>query len=319
MSVDRALLTLLSCPTCGDGALAGWDGVTLDGALRCAACDVTYAVRAGVPVLLAADAAHHAAHDELAHMRGGHAHKDAQAAYFDRAVAEEFEIARPHGAPAAYRWLLQRKFRRSIAHLPPLRDATVADVCCGSGMDAELLARGGARVIAFDLSEGCARRARQRALRHGLSYLAVVADVERLPLRANAVDIAYVHDGLHHLSQPEHGVREMARVARRGVSINEPADAFGTAVLVRFGLAQAYEDAGNRVARLRSGVVARTLAEAGFDVTAQRYLLYYTHTPGAFMRAASRPPAARLYRAAVSLADAAIGRWGNKLQVTGVR
>ena len=52
---------------------------------------------------------------------------------------------------------------------------------------------------------------------------------------------------------------------------------------------------------------------------ARRYLMYYQHEPGAIMRIASRPGAKQAYRAAVSLADAALGRWGNKLQVTARR
>ena len=89
--------------------------------------------------------------------------------------------------------------------------------------------------------------------------------------------------------------------------------------MVRLGISQAWEDAGNRVARLRPEDVSQELASEGFDVVAGRYLMYYRHHPGSIMRLASRPVARQLYRAAVSLADAVLGRWGNKLQVTAVR
>jgi uncharacterized protein YbaR (Trm112 family) len=311
----RELLDLLACPACY-GALTGWRDGGEEFEVTCETCDSRYPVRAGIPVLLPPefDAAH--VHDEIDH---AHGHKHQQASFFDREVAAEFEIARPHGTPAAYRWTLEEKFRRSVERLPDLRGATAVDACCGSGMDAEMLERAGADVIAVDISEGCARRAAARARRRGLRYVAVVGDVERLPVRSRGVDVAYVHDGLHHLADPMTGVRELARVARWGISINEPADAFGTRVAVRLGLSIAYEGAGNRVARLRGADVARELSSAGFDVRAARYLAYYRHEPGAFMRAASRPVAREAYRAAVRAANAAIGRWGNKLNVTALR
>ena len=311
------LLKLLVCPNCRDGELIGLDAEMHDGEIACSLCGAVYHVHGGIPILLPAgfDATH--VHDEIDHT---HAHKHQQAEYFDRGVAEEFEISRPNNAPEAYRWLIRQKFRRSVKHLPPLRGATVVDACCGSGMDAELLAREGAGVIAVDISEGCAQRALARAQRYGLDYLVVVGDVEHLPLRDGAADIGYVHDGLHHLAQPALGLREVVRVASGAVSVNEPADALGTAAMVKLGISQAWEDAGNRVARLRPQDVARELRAHGFDVTAEgRYLMYYKHHPGRIMRLASRPMTRRAYRAAVSLADAALGRWGNKLQVTGRR
>jgi ubiquinone/menaquinone biosynthesis C-methylase UbiE/uncharacterized protein YbaR (Trm112 family) len=314
--MKRELLEMLVCPVCRDGELAGLDVSPGDGDVRCTRCGASYPVRGGIPILLPPDfdAAH--VHDEIDHAQG---HKHQQAEHYDRGVAEEFEINRPNGAPIAYRWLLREKFRRSIAHLPPLRGATVIDACCGSGMDAEMLARSGASVIAIDISEGCARRARSRAERFGLDYLVVVGDVERLPIRDGAAEIAYVHDGLHHLQDPAIGLRELARVARRAVSVNEPADAFATAVAVRLGAALAEEEAGNAVARLRIEDAAREFAAAGFDVTAERYLMYYKHEAGRVMRLASRPIAHQLYRAGVRIGDFALGRWGNKLQVTAVR
>ncbi len=313
------LTRLLTCPVCRDGDLAGLDDGLIDGTVTCGRCGAAYPVRDGVPSLLPPGADVSSIHDELDH-HDGHDHKRRQAAYFDRSVAEDFEIERPAGTPAVYRWLIGEKFRRSIEALPSLRDAVVVDVCCGSGMEAEFLARQGARVIAIDISEGCARRARERARRRGLEYLTVVGDVESLPVRSGAADYAYVHDGLHHLDDPRHGIGELARVARQGVSINEPADAFGTQIAVRLGMAANAEAAGNRVARLRASEVARELASAGFtNVRARRYLMYYRHRPGPLMRAASLPVLEALYRGAARLSDAAIGRWGNKLQVTALR
>jgi uncharacterized protein YbaR (Trm112 family) len=307
------LFDLLACPEC-HGGLRWPDGD--NGAITCTSCPARYPLRDGIPVLLPPHLDVNEVHDELEH---AHGHKQGQAEYFDRQVAEEFEVTRPHGQPEIYGWLLSQKFRRAAAALPPLRGLTVADACCGSGLDAEMLAREGARVIAMDISEGCAQRARERASRYGLDYAVVVADVESLPLVAASVDVSFVHDGLHHLADPRIGIAQLARVARTAVSINEPAAAFATRIAVRLGLSIDVEGAGNRVARLEPGAIADVLAGHGYAATAQRYAMVYRHEPGAVMRAASRPGAASLYRGMVRASNAAIGRWGNKLNVTGLR
>lgn len=303
------LMALLVCPSCHA------DLRREAASLQCSACRAVYPVRAGIPILLAPQALHQD-HDEIDHH---HEQKAGQAAWFDRHTAEEFEIERPHGAPGAYRWLLERKFERSIASLPPLAGRTVVDACSGSGMDAEMLASRGAQVLAIDISHGAALRAAERARRHGLRYTVAVGDVERLPLRDRSVDIAYVHDGLHHLVDPARGVAEMARVASNAVSINEPADAFITSIAVKLGIALRREHAGNLVARLGPRAAA-PLHHAGFDVLQRRYFMYYRHEPGTVLRSASRTRAAALaYRAAARATDALVGRWGNKLQLTAMR
>jgi len=310
------LLRLLTCPVCRDAELLGLEGGLTDGMLECSRCGAPYPVRGGIPILLPPGLDTSFIHDEVDDLCR---HKRQQAGYFDREVAEEFETSRPHGTPLAYQWLMAEKFRRSTELLPSLDGATVLDVCCGSGMDAELLTRRGARVIALDISEGCATRALERARRHGLDYLVVVGDVERLPVRSGGVDISRVHDGLHHLSDPMPGLHELVRVARQAVSVNEPADAVATQVAVRLGIATNHESAGNRVARLRAEELCRELRAAGFQPTARRYLMYYKHQPGSAMRLLSRPGVHRVYRWMVGLSNAAIGRWGNKLQVTATR
>ena len=169
-----------------------------------------------------------------------------QREYFDRENDAAFEITRPHGTPRLHQWLLADKFRRSVTELRPMVDgALVVSVCGGSGMDAEFLARAGATVVVADISLGAARRTTERARRFGLPIVPVVADATRLPLADRSVDIAYVHDGLHHLDRPFAGLAEMARVARRAVSVTEPARAAVTAAAVRVGLALEQEEAGN--------------------------------------------------------------------------
>jgi SAM-dependent methyltransferase len=246
--------------------------------------------------------------------------KQAQADFFDSQPAD-WEIDRPHGAPALYGWLMMEKLRRSVLGLEALLPgATVLTVCGGSGMDAEFLARAGATVIASDLSLGAAVRTRARAERYGLPIIPVVADAEALPFRARSIDVAYVHDGLHHLAEPEAGLLELARVARHGLSLNEPARAAATAVAVRLGWALTVEEAGNRVQRLDADWVAARLHVSGLRVVgADRYAMFYRHEPGPAIKLLSRPlllPGAKAAMAAINLA---IGRFGNKLSVRAVR
>jgi SAM-dependent methyltransferase len=247
--------------------------------------------------------------------------KRRQAAWFDGTVDSGWEIARPNGAPSFHRFLLEEKFRRSTAgidHLIPGSTALV--VCGGSGMDAEFLARAGARVISSDISFGAARRAHERARRHDVSIDVIAADVERLPFSDASIDIVYVHDGLHHLERPLEGLAEMARVARRAVCVTEPARAAATRLAVHIGLALEQEDAGNRVARLSLDDVRSTLVGCGFDVvTAERYAMYYRHEPGRAVRFFSTPPRFALARAGFHALNSLLGAAGNKLVVVAVR
>jgi SAM-dependent methyltransferase len=257
-------------------------------------------------------------HDDLATRD---AHKAAQSAFFNRADLAEFEIERPLGSPALYRFLLTEKFRRSLEPFNgDIKGWTALTICGGSGMDAEFLADTGASVISSDLSLGAADRVQQRMRRHGISVLPIVADAEHLPFADRSVDLVYVHDGLHHLEDPSAGISEMARVAKRAVCINEPAQAVATAIGVRLGLAVDREEAGNRVARLQLGPTATALRANGFRIVrADRYAMYYHHVPGRLTSFLSRrwllPMAVLGWR----VANRIVGRFGNKLTIVAVR
>jgi SAM-dependent methyltransferase len=199
-------------------------------------------------------------------------------------------------------------------------DARILTVCGGSGMDAEFLARAGGSVVAADISLEAARRARERARRFGFAISPVVADVERLPFTDQSFDIVYVHDGLHHLQRPIAGLREMARVAARAVSINEPARAAATRFAVRIGFAYDIEDAGNRVERIDPVELASALQDQGFRVVRlERYAMYYRHEPGSVIRALSREPLFTSLRIAFGIFNALAGSVGNKSTIQAVR
>lgn len=277
---------------------------------RCTACSGEYTITDGVPILVAADTPD----------SGSRAHKEEQAAYFDK-VEAEWEITRPIGAPRFYRWLIEEKFRRSVSALRPLlTGASALVVCGGSGMDAEFLARAGARVILADISLGAAQRARERASRFAVEITPIVADAERLPFADRSFDLVYVHDGLHHLERPQAGLAEIARVAARAVSINEPARAAVTQLAVRLGLSQTVEDAGNRIERMDPEMIIRELEARDFRVlAASRYAMVYRHRPGPVSWALSRPGLFEATRSGITLFNAVAGGVGNKLTVQAIR
>jgi ubiquinone/menaquinone biosynthesis C-methylase UbiE/uncharacterized protein YbaR (Trm112 family) len=298
MSVDAIARAALVCPACR--AHLQWS----DAAAMCSSCGTVYDVLDGIPILRPPDL---------------DPSSEAQAQWFDDAVDEDFEIERPRGLPELYGWLLGLKFAKSVQGID-LAGTSVLAVCGGSGLDAEFLARSGARAICADISLGAARRAAERARRHDVEFVSVVADTERLPFADRSIDIVYVHDGLHHISDPIAGLREMARVAGKAVCVTEPADALVTSLAVRVGLALVSEDAGNRVARLRLGNVCDVLRAEGFAISqAQRYAMLYRHEPGPVMRLLSARALLPLTKAGYFISSSALGRAGNKLVVQAVR
>ena len=276
-------------------------------AIACEDCRRRYEVVDGIPVLLPC------AETGL---------KRRQREFFDAEGDDEYETVRPHGAPDFHRWLLGEKFRRATSQLGSvIPGGSALTVCSGSGMDAENLERAGARpVVCSDISLGAARRARERARRFGLSLIPMVADAEHLPFADGAFDLVYVHDGLHHLEDPDVGLLEMARVARTAVSVTEPAQAKATAAAVKVGLSIDHEESGNRVMRMRPEDVSAALESRGFVVrSAERYAMLYRHEAGPAAKALSAPGVRRLSPGAWRALNASIGRAGNKLAVQAVR
>jgi glycosyltransferase involved in cell wall biosynthesis/uncharacterized protein YbaR (Trm112 family) len=290
------------CPLCR--AALDWG----EACALCSACGVAYEIVDGIPVLVPAVARR----DQQ---------KLDQIKHFDAVEDPEFEIERPGCTPKLYGWLLREKFRRSLRALGlNLSNEVVLTICGGSGMDAEFLARAGARVISSDLSLGAAQRTRERARRHALPITPIVADAEQLPFPNKSIPLVYVHDGLHHMERPAAGLLEMARVAQRALSLTEPARAKLTQIAVRLGAAFEHEEAGNRVERLQIDELSEWLDNAGFSVVgASRYAMFYRHRPGPVMRGLSVPFVFGVVRAAWRLGNAVLAPVGNKLTVQALR
>jgi len=122
-------------------------------------------------------------------------------------------------------------WRRLAARETGLRSGGSAlDVACGSGkLTAELarLARGG-RVVGLDFSPRMLEVARRE--HPGIDFLE--GDALNLPFDDASFDASTIAFGLRNLADPVRGLREMTRVARRGVVlefVRPPKGVVGTA------------------------------------------------------------------------------------------
>ena len=98
--------------------------------------------------------------------------------------------------------------------LPPL---AVADLGCGEGYLTMEAARWASRVVAVDRSEVVLTRARGLARRRRVSNVVWKrGELEKLPIRDGAVDVALLSQALHHSQNPERAVAEAARITAPG-------------------------------------------------------------------------------------------------------
>lgn len=118
--------------------------------------------------------------------------------------------------------------------LGDVRDKQVVEYGCGLGKMSILLARSGAKVSAFDISEGSVEVARQQARFYGVeSQISfAVSAAETLPYPDASFDLAFGSAVLHHV-EPIAGAAELARVMRPGAlgAFTEP---LGTNPAVKF-------------------------------------------------------------------------------------
>jgi SAM-dependent methyltransferase len=184
-----ALASMLRCLRCG-AALTG-DGAE---AARCTGCAAIYPVASGTVRMLAGE--------------------DAPAAEraLKAATAESFAYEWEHFGGTREEW--DRNFRDYVRPFEPAWFAgrLVLDAGAGSGRHSREAARQGARVVATDL--GDAIHVARRNL--PADVLTVQADVEDLPFEEGAFDMVMSIGVLHHLPDPERGLRRIARHVRPG-------------------------------------------------------------------------------------------------------
>ena len=98
--------------------------------------------------------------------------------------------------------------------MPPL---VVADLGAGEGTLSLLLTQRAEKVIAVDNSEKMVEYVCDIARRNGVKNLEYrLGDLEELPLADAEVDLALLHQSLHHAMHPEKAVAEAWRIVKPG-------------------------------------------------------------------------------------------------------
>lgn len=139
--------------------------------------------------------------------------------------------------------------------MPPM---VIADLGAGEGTFSQLLARRSKKVIAVDNSEKMVEYGQELAAKHGLKNLEYrKGDLEDVPIRDGAVDLAFFSQALHHAQHPDRAVAEAWRILKPG----------GRIVVLDL-LRHTYEEARELYADLWLGFteveVTRFLRQAGF-------------------------------------------------------
>jgi ubiquinone/menaquinone biosynthesis C-methylase UbiE/DNA-binding MarR family transcriptional regulator len=98
--------------------------------------------------------------------------------------------------------------------LPPM---VIADLGAGEGTFSQLLAQRAKKVIAIDNSEKMVEYGAELARKHGVKNLTYrKGDIEAVPIRDAAVDLAFFSQALHHAQHPERAVAEAWRILKPG-------------------------------------------------------------------------------------------------------
>ena len=104
-----------------------------------------------------------------------------------------------------------------IVDFSAYRGRRLVEVGCGIGTDLVRFARGGARVVGFDVSTTAVGLARRNMQLHGFAPAVVaLGDGAALPLADASVDVVYAHGVLQYSADPRGIVEEAQRVLRPG-------------------------------------------------------------------------------------------------------
>jgi SAM-dependent methyltransferase len=106
----------------------------------------------------------------------------------------------------------------ALAYLRLPAQSTLVDICCGTGIQSQLLARQASRVIGIDNDRGKIRDASwhlQHSRYHGAVSF-VIGQAEELPLPDSAADAVVCLCAIEHIPRPEDALREVVRILKPG-------------------------------------------------------------------------------------------------------
>ena len=223
------LLDIARCPACAgvlrlDGEAAEWIET---GALVCDADGSRYHIRRGMPYLYVDDQSWAPkAREADGWVR---IHQDKQI-YDQTGVDIDFRLPYFEEEP----WLkVARQFDIALELIRPSPGMQILDVGAGRGWAAKQFAVRGCRVVAIDVADDDqVGLGRSRALMEeaGVLFDAVVGDSERLPFADGSFDVVFCAAALHHTTNLDRLMDNIARVLRPGghlVAVNEPCIADG--------------------------------------------------------------------------------------------
>lgn len=208
--IRRELLSLLTCPE-DHAPLDGWNGISEEGLLLCAACGRTYPVRGGIPCLLpqalreAKDAPAVAVdHSEIAEKRREMAARDAQVGDYDRMLGLKL--------------FTSAELPLTLRFLSPEPDSLLLEGGCGTGRMTAAFAHASRGMVAIDFSAESIRVAKAKLTPElADKVLFLQADLSRLPLRTEAferVGSFGVYEHIPTADARDRAVTEMVRVLK---------------------------------------------------------------------------------------------------------
>jgi SAM-dependent methyltransferase len=116
-------------------------------------------------------------------------------------------------------WFAQPPGAHPFSTLIPfdeLREKSVLEIGCGTGVHAKLLAEAGAQVTAVDLTPAAVELTRRRLELAHLDAHVVEADAEKLPFDDATFDFVWSWGVIHHSQSTDAVIAEIARVLRPG-------------------------------------------------------------------------------------------------------
>jgi ubiquinone/menaquinone biosynthesis C-methylase UbiE len=185
--------------------------------------------------------------------------------YADSAMAERFDAMR-FGGPIG-RLIADTQEQQIAGFLDPLNGRTILDVGTGTGRAAIALARRGAVVTGVDASAEMLQVAGRRARDAGAAVTFVRGDAHRLDFPDRSFDTVVCLRVLMHTPDWRQSLRELCRVAARGVIVDYPAR--WSAAALQAGARQVAHLADRTVEAYRvfsSREIAEALAGEGFSV-----------------------------------------------------